>query len=96
MLHAQVDQLTKGIDTFAIHDLELSLFEWRGDFVFHHFNAGLTADHVIALFDCADTTDIKADRSVELQRVTTGSGFRVTEHHTNLHTNLVDEDQQRI
>ncbi|MNC21887.1 hypothetical protein D3C75_698740 [compost metagenome] len=72
------------------------MFKRCSNFIFNDFNAGFTPHHVITIFHCANTTDIQTDRSVELQRVTTGSGFWVTKHHTNFHTNLVDEDKQGI
>ena len=46
----------------------------------------------IAVFDLADATDIEPNRSIELQGITTGGGLRITEHHTDLLTKLVDED----
>src|SRR5699024_7541809 len=41
-----------------------------------------------------DTADVTTHRSVELQCLTTSGGFRRTEHHADLLTQLVNEDSR--
>src|ERR1041385_9100036 len=54
------------------------------------------ADHFIPFFDLADPADIQADRSIELQCISTRRGFGVSEHHTDLFAELVDEDHAAL
>ena len=84
------------IDTSAVQNLELSLTERWGHLVFDYFDTGFAADNFIAIFHCAGAANVQTYRRVELQCVTTGSGFRVTEHNADLHADLVDEDHQAI
>src|SRR5690606_41912473 len=91
-LHVQVDVRAVAVDAPAVEDLELGLAERRGHLVRHHLHAGFAAAHLVALLHRADAADIQAHRGVELQRVAAGGGFRVAEHHADLHADLVDED----
>src|SRR5208337_5590411 len=43
----------------------------------------------------AETPDLEAERSVELQRLAARRCLRVAEHHANLLANLIDEDENR-
>src|SRR5690606_23877156 len=95
-LYTQVDDLGVVVDAGAVQDLELSLTERRRHLVLHDLDPGFTADHLVAFLHRAGTADIQTDRGVELQRVTTGGGFRVAEHHADLHADLVDEDHQAV
>ena len=56
---------------------------------------GARADDPGSALDRADTPDIDAHRRVELERVAAASGFRIAEHHADLHTDLVDKDDDR-
>ena len=64
--------------------------------VLHHLDPGLAADHLVAFLHRAGAADIQSYGGVELQRVTAGGGFRVAEHHADLHADLVDEDHQAV
>src|SRR6185437_8040212 len=92
VVDAQFDQLALARGTLAVENFELGLPEWWGHLVLDHLDAGFRADHLVALLDCADTADIQSNGRVELQRVAAGGGFRVAEHHADLHADLVDED----
>src|SRR5690606_17084178 len=66
--------------------------EWGRYFVLHYLNFyAVTCDVVSCLLNLTDTTNVKTDRCVEFQRVTAGCCFRVSEHHTDLFTKLVDK-----
>src|SRR5277367_1040591 len=95
-LDAEIDQLAGLGDALAVHDVELDLFERRRQLVLHHLDAGLIADHLVALLDGADAADIEADGGVEFQRIAAGGGFRRAVHHADLHPDLVDEDHHGV
>src|SRR5690349_14330052 len=93
---AHVDDLAFARDALPVHDLEFGFAERRGNLVLDHFDAGLVADDLFAILDGADATDVETHRGIELQRVTTGGGFGVAEHHADLHADLVDEDDDGV
>ncbi|MNN27166.1 hypothetical protein D3C81_1406930 [compost metagenome] len=95
-MHTQVDDLASAVDAFAVEDLELGLTERRRHLVLHHLDAGFATDHLVAFLHRAGAADVQADRGVELQRVAAGGGFRVAEHHADLHADLVDENHQAV
>ena len=64
--------------------------------VLHDLDPRLVADDLVALLDGADSPDIKAHRGVELQGVATRRGLRAAEHDPDLHSDLVDEDDQGV
>ena len=70
--------------------------ERRRQLVLHHLDAGLVADHFVALLDRADAADVETDRGIEFQRVAAGGGFRRAEHHADFHTNLVVKDHHGV
>ena len=76
----------------APENVELSLAKRRRYFVLNNLDAGSIADDAIGLLDSADTADVQTDRAVELQGVATGCCLRAAKHHSDLHANLVDED----
>ena len=84
------------IDARAIHDLEFGLFKWRRYFVLNHFNPGFITYDLVALLDRANTTNVEANRRIKLERVTTCCGLRAAKHHTDLHTNLVNENNKTV
>src|SRR5437868_2782586 len=92
----EIEKVTFVRNPFAIHEVELDLAKWRRHFIFHDLYGCAVTDDIFAVFNRADATDIETNARIELQRVTTSSSFRVTEHHTNLHTNLVDENNHRL
>ena len=73
---AEVKNFAHFGNALAVHDVKFNLTEWRRHLVFHNFNAGLVADHFIALLYLTDTADIEADGSIEFQRIAAGCGFR--------------------
>jgi len=48
------------------------------------------------LFDRADAADVEADARVELERVPARRRLGAPEHDADLHSNLVDEDEQAV
>ena len=52
----------------------------------------MVTDNLVAILDSTYLADVEANRSVELQRVTTRGGLWVAEHHADLLAKLVDED----
>ncbi len=77
-LDAEIDQLADLGDALAVHDVELDLLERRRDLVLDDLDAGLVADHLVALLDRADAADVEADGGVELQRVAAGGRLRAS------------------
>src|SRR5690606_17392144 len=93
---AQIENLAFARRAFSIQNVEMRFAERRRNLVLDNLDARFVADHFVARLDGTGTADIEADGCVEFQRVTAGRGFRVAEHDADLHTNLVDEDNQRI
>ena len=54
--------------------------------------AGFAHHDLVAFLDGTDTPNIKTDRRIKLQCVSSSSGFRRTKHYADFHTNLVDKD----
>ncbi len=57
-LYAQLYYLAFPRHTFVVENVEMRLFKWGGDFVFHHLNAGFVANDFIAFFQRTDTAVI--------------------------------------
>ena len=95
-ISTDVDDFTFAGNALAVDDLEFGLFERRRNFVLNNFHAGFVTQDFIALLDAAGTTNIHTDRGVELKCVTAGRCFRRTVNHTDLLTNLVNEDHQSV
>ena len=98
MLNSQIEQVPLFGDTDVIpaeEDVELGLSERRSDLVLDHFDPGSPSDHLVAVLDVADAADIHAHRGVEAEGAAPGRGFRIAEHHADLHAQLVDEDHRR-
>ena len=96
IVDTDVDNFTHAVDTLTVHDLELDLFERRRDLIFHHFHARLAAYHFVTFFHRADAAYIQTHRGVELQGVAASGGFWAAEHHTDLHADLVNKDNQAV
>src|SRR5688572_5338440 len=94
--HADVDDLTVAGDAGPVKDLELGFAERRRYLVLDDLDAGLVADDFLAVLQRADAADVQPHGSVELERVAAGGGFRVAEHHADLHADLVDEDDDGV
>src|SRR5206468_196114 len=93
---AHVDDFALTRDALAVHDFEFGFAKRRSDLVLHDLHARLVADHFLAILDGADAADVEAHGGVELERVAAGGGFRIAEHHADLHANLVDEDDHGV
>src|SRR5690606_8015023 len=76
VLDTEVQQAALAGDALAVEDVELGLLEGRGQLVLHHLDAGAVAHGVAAGLERLDAADVHADRSVELQRLTTRGGLR--------------------
>src|SRR5215510_5769916 len=61
-LDAEVKNLAALGDALAVHDVELDLLERRRQLVLDHLDAGLVADHLVALLDGADAADVETHR----------------------------------
>src|SRR6267154_955712 len=81
---------------FAVENVEQRLAERRRHLVLHDLHSGLRTDDLVAALDAADAPDVEAARRVELERVAARGRLGVAEHDTDLHADLVDEDDQRI
>ena len=92
MLDTHVDERAFLADALAVENVELGLLERRRDLVLDDLDASAVTHCVGTVLESFDTTDVEADRSVELQCLTTGGGFGRTEHHADLLAKLVDED----
>src|SRR5260370_20006 len=68
-LDPEIEDLAGFGDTFAVHDVELDLFERRRELVLHAFDAGLVPHPPLALLDDADAADFEAHGSVEIPRI---------------------------
>src|ERR1700680_945496 len=89
--HTKFDQFALLGDAGAVHDFEFCFTERRRDLVLDYFDAGHRAHHFLSILDRADAPDVHAHGRIELERVAAGRGLRVTEHHADLHADLIDE-----
>ena len=96
ILYSEIEYVTNLGNTFVIHNIKFGRAEWGGNLILHDLNLGAVTDDIFTIFNLTDTANIDTDGSIELQSVTTSGSFRVTEHHTNLHTNLVDENDSGL
>lgn len=91
-----VDDFAGAGDAFVEKDIDLDLAERRRDLVLDdlHFGPGPGSLAIVSGsgFDLFFSADIEALGGVEFKGVSTGRGFRITEHDADLHANLVDED----
>ena len=62
------------------------------DFIFHNLDTRLVTDNIFFVFNLPRATNIQTHRCIEFQRISPRCCFRITEHHSNLHTNLVNKD----
>lgn len=69
--------------------------EWterRSYLILYNFHFSLLTDYLFSVLDSLASTDVETYGSIELQRVTSGGCFGVTEHYTDFFAELVDED----
>src|SRR3954463_5977152 len=93
VLDAEIEQIAFGGNSLAVKNVEFGFAEGRSDFVFHHFAARTRTNHAIAFFDRLNSPDIQPDGRIKFERTAASGRFRIAEHHSNLFTNLVDENQ---
>src|ERR1022692_1217549 len=94
--HAELDDFALARNTFAIENIEQRLAKRRRDLVLDHLDPGFVADDFFAALDRPNAADVEPDRSIELERVAAAGRLRVAEHHSDLHPNLIDENDQNI
>src|SRR5262249_18214070 len=88
LLGAEVHEVPFVGDALAVDDVELRLAERRRELVLHDLHARAIPDRRGAVLQRADAPDVQAHGGVELQRVPTRGGLRITEHHADLHADL--------
>src|SRR6266550_8149373 len=64
MNHSQVEHIPTGRNTFAVHNVEFGLAEWRGNLVLDHLYLSAVADHFLANFNLARAADVQAHAGV--------------------------------
>ena len=96
MLDAHVDKLSFLGDTFVIKNVELTFLKRRRHLVLNDLDTGLVSQNLVTFLYGTDPTDVEPHRGIELERIAARCGFGVTEHHADLHTDLVDKDHHRI
>src|SRR6185503_6873308 len=74
------------------HDVELGHPEGRGDLVLDDLDLVPPTSDIGALLDALGAADLQPDGGVELQRPSAGGGLRIAVHDTDLHPQLIDED----
>src|SRR5260370_1915940 len=82
-LNTQIDQFAALRYPLAVHDIEIDNLERRRHFVLDDFDAGLVADDLVPLLNCADAPDVETDRSVEFECVAARRGLRIAAHHAD-------------
>ena len=81
----------------AVHDIELSLFEGRSNFILDYLSPCARTDELIAgTFELLYLADINTYRSIELQRTTAGCDLGVAIDNADLFTQLVYENYNSI
>ena len=94
-LDRTIDQIANCVDPLAVPDVELGLSKWRRQLVLHDLDPGAIAEHGLTLLHRPYAADIEAHGRIVFQRMTAGGRFRRTEHHPDLHAQLIDEDDRR-
>src|SRR5260370_6824810 len=92
---AQIEHIAQVRDALAVHDVEFSLAERSSSLVLHNFNPGAGADYDVAFFQGLDAADIHAHGRIKFEGAAAGGGLWIAEHHSDLFTDLVDEDHAR-
>ena len=96
MGHADIEQvpLPGYTDRITVeNEVELGLAEWRRELVLHDLGTRAIADLGLPVLDPGDATHVEAGRRIERQRPSPGRRLGIAEHHADLHSQLVDEDQ---
>ena len=93
---SKLDDLAFARNAFAIENVEVGLLERRRHLVLHNLGARFRTDDLFALLDSASAADVDTHRGIELKRIAAGGSFRVAEHDTDLHTDLINEDDRSV
>ena len=56
----------------------------------------MVTDHLTRLLECLHAAHVQTHGRIELERTSTGGRLRITKHHTNLLTQLVNEDHDTV
>ena len=73
------------------HDIELCLAEWRSHLVLNYLNSCSVTYDLTALSERINSSYVKSYGSIELKCTTTCCNLRVTEHNSNLLSELIDK-----
>ncbi|MNN22275.1 hypothetical protein D3C81_1356270 [compost metagenome] len=61
LLYSDIDQTSFLGNPFTIHNIDLSLFEWRSHFVLNYLDSCTVTYHIVTHFDSFDTTYIQSN-----------------------------------
>ena len=95
-LHGKVYEFSPLGNALAVHDIEDGLFKRRRDLVFDDLGARAVADDLCAVLDGLGPADVDTNGRVELECVATRGRLGVSVHDADLHTKLVDEDDDTV
>ena len=95
-LHGKVYEFSPLGNALAVHDIEDGLFKRRRDLVFDDLGARAVADDLCAVLDGLGPANIDTNGRVELERVAARGRLGVSVHDADLHTKLVDEDDDAV
>src|SRR5438552_18259724 len=84
IVSSEIQQIAFARNTFAVHDIELSLAKRGRDLVLGDFDLGAIADNALGVFYGADAANVEPKRSIELERAATARRLGIAEHHANL------------
>ena len=96
LLGAQIEDVAFVADAVLVHHVKLGDAERWSHLVLDDLGANALADDFFAIFELTNTTDIDAAGAVEFQGPATRGRFGAAEHHSDLLTDLVDEDNRRL
>ena len=95
-LHGKIYEFSPLGNALAVHDIEDGLFKRRRDLVFDDLGARAVADDLGAVLDGLGPANIDTNGRVELERVAARGRLGVSVHDADLHTKLVDEDDDAV
>src|SRR5690606_9106023 len=96
VVHREMEDVSAAADALAEQDVELAVPERPRDLVLHDLDPHPVTDRVLARLERGDATDVEPLRGVELERVAARGRLRATEHHVDLHADLVDEEERAV
>ena len=90
----EIQQASQGADAAAEQDVEFGDAEGWSHLVFGHLDLGANAVFLRGALEGLHAADVETHRGIELQRITTGGGFRVAVGDADLEPELVEEDHR--